>query len=286
MSLPIFVHIPKTAGSTLRTLITANYAPHQVLNLYGDPKEILAKAATHIGKTLNHRLIQGHTPYGTHRFLGLRTARYFTFLRDPIDRFLSDIAHAERHSENNFHHVFATSGLSRDEKISKALDIAYYRNSMTHFVSGTFSTEPISMTQLGHAIDNLWDSEFVGITEKFDISLLIMAKKLGWKNIIPQKSNVRPDQEEPLTQARRASLERALAYDRMLYTVAQEHLAESQKQYGSLLEEAANQMSELIRKQDTEFPGIQFDLYLVGDEIKISAMQPEKNSPLHRWLNE
>lgn len=285
MSLPIFVHIPKTAGSTLRTLITANYAPDHILNLHGNPKEILVTAAAHIGKTAPYRLIQGHTPYGTHRFLGLRAARYFTFLRDPVDRFLSDVAHTVRHAHHSFHQVIANPDLSRDERISKALDINYYRNNMTQFVSGSFTTEVISMTHLGIAIDNLWNSEFVGITEKFDISLLIMAKKLGWKIIVPQKSNVRPDQEEPLTPERRASLEKALAYDRMLYAVAQEHLAQTQKQYGSLLEEAAIQMSSLIQQQEAEHPGIQFHLYQVGDKLQVPTAQIEENSPLYRWLH-
>lgn len=287
---PIFVHIPKTAGSTLRTLITANYAPHQILNLYGDPKDILATAATHIGKTADYQLIQGHTPYGTHRFLGLRKARYFTFLREPIARFLSDIAHTVRHKNHHFHAILAAPGLSRDERISKALGINYYRNNMTQFVSGSFTTEVISLPQLGLAIDNLWDSDFVGITEHFDVSLLIMAKKLGWKTIIPQKSNVRPDQEAPVTPERRAGLERALAYDRMLYAVGQEHLAKSRMLHGPLLEEAAAQMAELIQKQDTEHPNVQFALYLVGDMVRVPLEQYhtriEQRSPLHRWLHE
>lgn len=286
MPLPIFVHIPKTAGSTLRTLITANYEPHQILNLHGDPKEILAAATTHIGKTSNYHLIQGHTPYGTHRFLGLQAASYFTFLRDPIDRLLSDIAHTVRHKDHNFHQIISNPKLSRDERISKALDINYYRNNMTQFVSGSFTTEVISMIHLGIAIDNLWSSDFVGITEKFDTSLLIMAKKLGWKTIIPQKSNVRPDQEELLTPGRKASLEKALAYDYMLYAVAQEHLAKTQKQYGPLLEEAAIQMSSLIQQQETEHPSIQFHTYQVGDRLQIPAAKIKVNSPLYRWLND
>jgi len=226
---PIFVHIPKTAGSTLRTLMTANYAPNEILHLYGDPKEILATAAAHIGKTTSYRLIQGHTPYGTHRFLGLPNARYLTFLRDPIDRFLSDIAHTLRHSDHTFHTTLAAPGLSRDQIISKALDINHYRNTMTQYVSGSFSTEVISLTQLGTAIDNLWKSEFVGLTEHFEASLLIMAKILGWKQIIPQKMNVRPDLHETTPPELKTKLNRALAYDHMLYAIAQEHFARNRK---------------------------------------------------------
>lgn len=282
---PIFVHLPKTAGSTLRTLITANYAPDKVLSLYGDPKEILAAAATYIGKTAPYQFIQGHIPYGTHRFLGLRQASYFTFLRNPISRFLSDIAHTVRHSDHFFHPVLTVPGLSRDARISKALDINYYRNNMTQFVSGSFTTEVISLTQLGLAIDNLWDSEFVGITEQFEVSLLIMAKKLGWKIVVPQKSNVRRDQEEPLTPERHASLQRALAYDHMLYAVAQEHLAQSRRHYGPLLDEAAVHLAEITQLRDIEHPTVQFARYQIGEEIQVPITCIDKKSPLHRWLH-
>lgn len=286
---PIFVHIPKTAGSTLRTLMTANYAPNEILHLYGDPKEILATAAAHIGKTTSYRLIQGHTPYGTHRFLGLPNARYLTFLRDPIDRFLSDIAHTLRHSDHTFHTTLAAPGLSRDQIISKALDINHYRNTMTQYVSGSFSTEVISLTQLGTAIDNLWKSEFVGLTEHFEASLLIMAKILGWKQIIPQKMNVRPDLHETTPPELKTKLNRALAYDHMLYAIAQEHFARNRKKNGTILEEAAIQLNGIIKKQEIEHPQAQFNIYWVGDATQAPLEEQNvliaKNSPLHRWLH-
>lgn len=290
MSTPIFVHIPKTAGSTIRTLITENYQQGEVLSLYGDPKEILRTAASHIGQLQTVRLVQGHTPYGTHRFLGIRNPRYFTFLREPVARFLSDIAFSVRFAEHGFHSVLAAPGLTENERISKALDIAYYRNNMTHYVSGAFSTEPISMMQLGVAIDNLWASEFVGISEHFEVSLLIMAKKLGWKQVVPQLSNVRPDQGDPISADLRARLEKALAYDVMLYAVAQEHLAQSRAQYGAILQEAAVQLSELIRLQGSEHPDARHLTYSVGDAIRVPLDKYcaciVAGSPLYRWLND
>lgn len=288
MSLPIFVHIAKTAGSTLRTLITANYSPEQVLNRNGDPKQLLKAAAGHIGNTEQYRLVYGHTPYGTHRFLGLRQPRYFTFLRDPVDRFLSDIAHAIRHPDHSFHAVLAEPGLSMDQVIGRALDINYFRNNIVQFVSGAFTTEVIAMSHLGTAIDNLWHSEFVGITEEFNVSLLLMAKKLGWRHVVPQKANVRPGQREPVTPELRARLERALAYDCMLHAVAREHLAESRRSHGLLLEEAALQLEEIVRMQEADHPDVQFLTYQVGQEHRVSLDRYdaliEKDSPLSRWM--
>lgn len=290
MTQPIFIHIPKTAGSTLRTLITENYEAHQVSSLYGDPKEILVAAAEQMAGKEKYRLIQGHIPYGTHRFLNVRNPRYFAFLRDHVTRFLSDVAHAVRRNDHGFHHILAEPGLSEDQRISKALDIRYYRNTMTHYMSGAFMTEDISMSQLGVAIDNLWNCEFIGLSEDFEASILIMAKKLGWQYVIPQKCNVRPDQGKPVSPELRARLDRALAYDRMLHAVAQEHLAENKKRHGPLLDDAASQLAELVRMQDTEHPDAQFSWHRVGQTLKVPLAQYrariEKGSPLYRWLNE
>lgn len=290
MSPPIFVHIAKTAGSTLRTLITANYASEYVITLNGDPKEILREAASYIGKTGGYHLVYGHTPYGTHRFLGIRQPRYYTFLRDPVERFLSDIAHATRHADHNFHAALTEPGLSKDQVISKALDINYFRNNMVQFVSGSFTTEVVSMSHLGVAIDNLWNSEFVGITEQFNSSLLIMAKRLGWTYIIPQKANVRPDVKEEISPELRSRLERALAYDCSLYAAAQEHLAESQRRYGQLLVEAASQLEEIIDMQQLDHPKVQFLTYQVGQERCIPPGHYDaligSDSPLSRWMRE
>lgn len=289
MNPPIFIHIPKTAGSTLRTLITENYAADEVLSLYGDPKEILVAAAAQMGRTDTYRLIQGHTPYGTHRFLGIREPRYFTFLRDPVERLLSDIAHATRDEEHRFHRELAASGLSEDQRISVALDIPYYRNAIAHYVSGTFTTETISMTQLGVAIDNLWASEFVGVSEQFEVSLLIMAKKLGWQHVVPQKCNVRPDARKAVEPALKTRLDRALAYDRMLYAVAQDHLNQSRRHYGPLLDEAGAQLAELINQQEHEHPETRYSKYLVGEATQVALgnyhARIDVGSPLHRWLN-
>ncbi|WP_162406636.1 sulfotransferase family 2 domain-containing protein [Pseudoxanthomonas jiangsuensis] len=288
MSPPIFVHIAKTAGSTLRTLITANYPPEQILALNGDPKEVLRAAAAHMGRVESFGLVYGHTPYGTHRFLGIRQPRYFTVLRDPVDRFLSDIAHAVRHDDHTFHGALAEPGLSRDQIIGRALDINYFRNTMVQFVSGAFTTETIAMSHLGAAIDNLWSSDFVGIAEDFSTSLLLMARKLGWRRVVPQKANVRPGAKEPVPPELRARLERALAYDCMLYAVAREHLARSRAAHGMLLQEAAAQLDELIAMQEVEHPDVQFQTYQVGQEHGVRLDRYDamilKGSPLFRWM--
>lgn len=289
MSPPIFMHVPKTAGSTLRTLITSNYESHQVLSLYGSDQKVLTNATANVGKLSNYSLIQGHVPYGIHRALGLRAARYFTFMRDPVERFISDVAMGVRHESHGFHQLLAAPGLTYEQRLENALELTYYRNNMTQYFSGSFFTEAISMGLLNTAIDNLWGAEFVGLTEDFEASMLIMAKKLGWHRIIPQKSNVRPDGRLPLPAELYARVKNELAYDYALYTVAQEHYSICKRQYGELLTEAAGQLAELMRKQSAEHPQAQYGTYLVGQPVRVPLNEYDdlivSGSPLARWLS-
>lgn len=289
MSFPIFMHIPKTAGSTLRTLMTSNYEPCQVLNLYGDDHKVLIDATAHVGKLNNYRLIQGHVPYGIHRVLGLRAARYFTFVRDPVERFISDVAMGVRDEPHGFHQVLAAPGITYEQRLEKAMQLIYYRNHMTQYYSGSFFTEAISMGLLNTAIDNLWCSEFVGLTDDFEASILIMAKKLGWHRIIPQKCNVRPDGELPLSTELHARIRKELAYDYALYAVAQEHYSICKRQYGVLLLEAADQLAGIMRKQSAEHPQAQYGTYLVGQPVSVPLNEYDdlivSGSPLARWLS-
>lgn len=289
MNLPIFVHIPKTAGSSIRTLISSNYSETEVLSLYGSHLEILQQSRDHIGKLSQFGLIQGHTPYGTHHFIGCQNPRYFSFLREPISRTLSDIAHSTRHPSHGFHHIFGAPKSGIKEKIEAAGKICYYRNNMTHFLSGNFYTQEISLKDFSNAVDNLWRSEFVGISEYFEKSVLIMGRMLGWSRFIPQKCNVRPDAGFPVTKEIIDLCSEFLDYDLQLYSIGLEEFEKKSKKYGSHLDEAADQLHEIIRQQTQDHPEAQFFVdYFVGDPTIVSLKEYEQkipaSSPLANWI--
>lgn len=273
----------------MRTLMTANHAPQQILSLYGDDRKVLIDATNHIGRTAPYRLIQGHVPYGIHRLLGLESARYFTFLRDPVSRFISDLAMGMRDPGHGFHHLLTAPGLTQENRIRRALEQPYYSNTITQYLSGSFCTQTIALPLLNTAIDNMWGSEFIGISEDFEVSLLIMAKKMRWKNIVPQKANVRPDSAAALAPDLRALIERELVYDRSLYALGVEHLEKHKRHYGSLLLDAASQLSDLVGRQQTEHPDAQYQTYQVGQSTTVPLDTYNdhigKGTPLDRWLN-
>lgn len=86
----IFLHVPKTAGTTLNRIIEWQYNPVSIFTV--DPHRIRATAARF--KTFPEerrrrlRVVRGHLVFGIHEFLP-QGAVYITMLREPVARLLS-----------------------------------------------------------------------------------------------------------------------------------------------------------------------------------------------------
>lgn len=284
-----FLHLPKTGGSTIRTLINANYDSRELLSLYGSQPEIFNHCMATTNQQRQHlKLVQGHMPYGVHDYLGLSGQRYFFFLREPVARTLSDIEASKRHAYHGFHHILSAPELDLIGRIEKAKSLCYYRNNMTHFLSGTFFTREVTLTDFHLALSRVRHSEFVGITEQSELSLLLMAKRLGWKEVIPLKCNVSPPETSNLVEENTVRCRSMLDYDIQLYQAAQERFEQEVVAQGPLLIEAAEQMTELLQRQETDYPELKYSTYAVGQPLAIELNQYHKHitsdTPLGRWL--
>jgi hypothetical protein len=88
----VFVHIPKTAGTTLHLVIERQYNPKNIISIH-TPKE----NAEQVSRLQNSstadeqkiKVIKGHTFGGWHQLLSQPCA-YCTLLRDPVERFISN----------------------------------------------------------------------------------------------------------------------------------------------------------------------------------------------------
>ncbi len=93
----IFLHMPKSAGTTFRVHVENNLEKDEVLPLYvNNDRRFLERDYVHDyirslpdERKAKLKLIYGHEAYfGIHRLLG-REGKYFTFLRDPLPRTIS-----------------------------------------------------------------------------------------------------------------------------------------------------------------------------------------------------
>jgi hypothetical protein len=89
----LFVHVPKTGGTSLVRFFTDLYGPERCFRHRArDPKthELgppMEKMTDHQRETV--RFVAGHKAYGFHALFD-RPALYITVVRDPVDRLLSD----------------------------------------------------------------------------------------------------------------------------------------------------------------------------------------------------
>lgn len=85
----LFSHIPKIAGTSIKSLIASNssstiFVEGQKLSLLHPQLDFLNS----FRNSVQPALVMGHFSYGVHRLLGVKP-KYVTVLRNPIDRIIS-----------------------------------------------------------------------------------------------------------------------------------------------------------------------------------------------------
>lgn len=86
--LTIFLHIPKTGGISLRSLLLREHAPARTFRILNPVDDAAALRALPNDARSRLTLVEGHLYYGIHECLRAG-GQYITILRDPIERTLS-----------------------------------------------------------------------------------------------------------------------------------------------------------------------------------------------------
>lgn len=86
----IFLHIPKTAGTTINNILENNFPANSRFYINpSDTKESRAKLISMSDESkYDIRLLYGHMGFGWHNLLPTK-CNYITFLRDPVERVVS-----------------------------------------------------------------------------------------------------------------------------------------------------------------------------------------------------
>jgi hypothetical protein len=175
----IFLHIPKASGTTMRSVIEPHYGPDQVYCIYEDNRPFHSMAEfsqLDDGAKAKIRAVIGHVNYGLHRHLPNKST-YCALMRDPVARVISYYHHRMcHHPDWNNNNVSLLNFLSsRDPQTD---------NHQTRILSGVSPKYGACTDEmLWSAVDNI-NSKFclVGLVERFDESLLLLGKLLGWSD--------------------------------------------------------------------------------------------------------
>lgn len=249
----LFLHIPKTGGTTFHKILERNYARHQTVTFDGrhhrDEIERFAKLPE--PQRARYRLIKGHLYFGFHRFLP-GNSTYLTFLREPIARAFSFYSYARSHSDHYLYRSLTEERLGLRTLLERGTTTELF-NLQTRMIAGESNLDrSLDRSALERAKQNLQTNFcFVGLTEEFDASLILLSRTFDWsipfyvkKNVSRKKS--RPESIDAQTDA---LLREANALDLELYEFAQKLFDAQLRNAGDSFE------SELRRFQRLNFFG-------------------------------
>lgn len=189
----IFLHIGKTAGSTMRQILKRQFPSSQTMTVRARRRpreETLADfALLPEADRLRPRLIMGHTVFGLHEHVP-RPCRYVTMMRDPVRLAVSQHRYVLR-TPGHRHHERA-QGMSLEEYVASGFALEM-DNSQTRAIAGDIGTPygGCTLEMLETAKRNLAGHfAWVGVTERFDESVVLLGQTFGWGDVRYVSANV------------------------------------------------------------------------------------------------
>ena len=218
----IFLHNLKTGGTTLRSILARQYHHDEicVLTRRDDPADV--KPAMFADPRL--RLIEGHVPFGLHAWLS-RPATYVTLLRDPLERIVSLYYFIREGTDRHIHRQTRAALGSLEEFVSSGV-LLEVDNGQTRRLSGLSPAYGrCTEAMLERAKANIRERfALVGLTERFDESVLLLRRLFGWPSALylPRKVNQLKQPVAALPSGTVRLIEAHNRFDRQLYDYAAE----------------------------------------------------------------
>ncbi len=190
----IFLHIPKTAGTTLNRIIEWQYNPLSIFTM--DPYRIRAtpERLKQLSEARRRRLrmVRGHFYYGVHEYLP-QESTYITMLREPVARFLSAYYFLQRRPLHPMHRKVKSERIGVEDFIRLT---PQRQNLQCSLIAGIKSNGKCEESTLEIAKENLAKSfSIVGLSERFEESLMLIAKTFDWE--IPFYENRKVSKTRP-----------------------------------------------------------------------------------------
>ncbi|MCE2772841.1 MAG: hypothetical protein LW750_05310 [Bacteroidetes bacterium] len=179
----IFLHIPKTAGSTTRGILEMNYRKNErflVREMWKDNPNFKKLSDAERARI---KLLYGHMGFGLHEYLNHSHVEYFSLMRPVVPRIISLYEHILRFPDHHFAAEMDEHRYTLEELFTKA-NFLPFDNCQVRMLSGNMHAPfgTIGANDLQKAISNI-EQHFpiVGIQERFDEFILLLQQRYNWK---------------------------------------------------------------------------------------------------------
>jgi hypothetical protein len=147
----LFLHIPKTAGTTLNSIIERQYAPPQIYALGEEVQKSLdSYRRMPTAEKQQHRLVTGHMGFGLHEDVP-GPSRYFTVLRQPLERCVSFYYFVQRLSNHYLHEHVYDQSWSLAQFVESGVTIMM-DNFQTRLLSGAWDKPAMELFQFAQTL--------------------------------------------------------------------------------------------------------------------------------------
>jgi len=238
-----FLHIPKTAGTTLITILDNYFKPEFILKPH-DWEELFPLMPIDFSKL---RFIRGHFGYSMVRYIP-KKPKIITMLREPNETILSMLRMIRRQPRDAKR--FSINESQNLSEILQNCDIPILQNPQTRWIltdqdvygrmkelrddlvegykpEEDSETLPVQSDHqyLNMAKRRLLEFAFVGIVEKMEESLFLLHYTFGWKpirNFVRENAAPVEDKIEELTENAKEKLSAYSSLDQEIYNYAKE----------------------------------------------------------------
>lgn len=219
--LTVFLHIPRTGGTTMWSILRRMYAPGRSLRLLeGTSEATYAAFQTVLAEQPRaYDLVGGHfRPFTVQEYAGTRPLRYMTMLRHPAGQALSKYYKVLRKDSHDLHEEFVDEQLSPEAGVARMVP-----NVQTRYLAGLGMDGDCTPDDLARAKRVLTEQFAVfGLLEHYDASVLLFRRALGWPMPVYVRHNVSRNRPQDGLEEAQARATEHNALDLQLFEYAEQ----------------------------------------------------------------
>jgi hypothetical protein len=213
-------------------------------------------------------LVRGHLYYGVHQYMK-GPVRYFTVLRDPVKRAVSHYNFLFVGPKQPFKKIMHEKQYTIDDLLENGL-VLNLDNCHVRFLCGVKDIPFGGITEehLQMALDNLTTRyEVVGLSERFDETILLFAKAFGWSTPWYTNQNVNEQARVKFSELSPTTIEKLKYYNRFDQVLYEKGL-------------------ELFQKQvDAAGPSFKEEVERFREENAARASKTDRTIRLFKWIS-